>query len=194
MGVMSSSLFAEKLDSQFRNVKVAGIVTGRKFKVSDKGRFAFVQLSDMGGVFEVSIFNEGLLNQQRDNLEKGKILLIGPTLKWMKTASRLIAQNITLFDEALAKRKGNGRPISHRRQSAAKRWPQFAACLAKPNGLGVAVTLSAEIGAERADIELPGKYAVSPIILDKIRVVKGVVSAEEDRRLNQRTLTLLFPF
>ena len=41
--------------------------------------------------------------------------------------------------------------------------------------------LSARLeGTERADIELPGKYTLSPGILDKIRVVKGVVSASEE--------------
>jgi DNA polymerase-3 subunit alpha len=76
LNVMTSTQFAEKLGKQYRPIKIAGIVTGKKFKVSDKGRFAFIQLSDLGGVYEVSVFNELLLSQHRDNLENGKILLI----------------------------------------------------------------------------------------------------------------------
>jgi len=175
--VLSSALFEEKLGAQFRTVKLAGIVTGRKFKVSDKGRFAFIQLSDMGGVFEVSVFNEGLLSQQRDNLENGKILLITADAKIDDSGLRLIAQSITLFDDALAKHQQSGlfRIVVNKPEALMS----IRDLLGEPNGRGADVTLSAELGAERADIRLPGKYTVSPSLLDKIRVVKGVVSAEE---------------
>lgn len=178
--VTSSSAFAEKLDGKFRPVKVAGIVTGRKFKVSDKGRFAFIQLSDMGGVYEVSVFNEGLLSQHRDNLENGKILLINADAKIDESGTRLIAQTISLFDEALVKHqqaKGAGmfRIIVNQPEALTT----IRSLLGEPNGRGASVTLSAQLGRERADISLPGKYTLSPNILDKIRVVKGVLSAEE---------------
>ena len=175
--VMPSSLFADKLDGQFRTVKLAGIVTGRKFKSSDKGRFAFIQLSDMGGVFEVSVFNEALLNQQRDNLENGKILLISADGKMDDGGMRLIAQSITLFDDALMKQQQSSvfRIVVNKPEALMT----IRTLLGQSNGKGAQVTLSAQLGAERADIELPGKYAVSPILLDKIRVLSGVVSAEE---------------
>jgi len=180
MRVISSSAFAAKLDGQFRPMKVAGIVTGRKFKVSDKGRFAFIQLSDMGGVFEVSVFNEGLLSQHRENLENGKILLIQVDAKMDDSGIRMIAQTITLFDEALVKQqesKGGGvfRIVVNQPEALVT----IRSLLGEVNGRGAAVTLSAQLGQERADIQLPGKYTVSPNILEKIRVVKGVVSAEE---------------
>ena len=179
--VMSSSLFVDKLDGQFRTVKLAGIVTGRKFKVSDKGRFAFIQLSDMGGVFEVSVFDEVILSQQRDNLENGKILLITADAKMDDNGLRLIAKSISLFDDALAKQQQSGQRLDVFRIVVNK--PEALASirnlLGEPNGRGAAVRLSAELGAERAEIELPGKYTVSPILLDKIRVIRGVVSAEE---------------
>jgi DNA polymerase-3 subunit alpha len=181
MGVLQSSRFGEKLDGQFRPVKIAGIVTGRKFKVSDKGRFAFIQLSDLGGAFEVSVFNEGLLNQQRDALEVGKILLIGADGKMEESGPRFIAQSISLFDEALAKRqqtKGAGafRIVVDQVEAL----EPIRTLLGEPNGRGSAVLLSARLQNERADIELPGKYTVSPVLLDKIRVLKGVISADEE--------------
>ncbi|NBX03863.1 MAG: DNA polymerase III subunit alpha, partial [Alphaproteobacteria bacterium] len=101
MAVMPSSDFAEKLDGAYRTIRVAGIVTGRKNKVSEKGRFSFLQLSDLGGIFEVSIFDEVLLYQQRDNLENGKILLISADAKVDDSGVRLIAKGISLLDDAL---------------------------------------------------------------------------------------------
>ncbi len=180
--VTSSAQFAEKLDSRFKTIKVAGIVTGRKFKSSDKGRFAFIQMSDMGGIFEVSVFDETLLSGCRDILENGKILLMSVDAKMDPDAGgRYIAQTISLFDDALVK---------HQQQSS--KASAFRITINQPNALadirtllgtpgpkGAKVTLNAELGTERAVLQLPDKYTLSPTILDKIRVVKGVVSAEE---------------
>ncbi len=180
LGVMSSGILGDKLDSQFRPVRVAGIVTGRKFKVSDKGRFAFLQLSDLGGVYEVSIFNEVLLSQNRDNLENGKILMIQADGKCDDGGVRLIAQGISLLDDALIKQQER---VSRQFRIVVAQKDALASIrtlLGESNGKGSAVTLRAQIsGAGAADITLPGKYAVSPTTLDKIRVLQGVVSAEE---------------
>ncbi len=181
LGVTASNLLAEKLDSQYRPVKLAGIVMSRKFKVSDKGRFAFIALSDMGGAFEVSVFNEMLLTQQRDNLENGKILLITADGKKEEAGVRLIAQNITLFDDALTKQqrtRGGGKFKIVIDQPAAL--PPLQNLLGTPNSQGALVRLLAQIDTTTTEIELPGKYAISPSVLDKIRVVKGVVAASEE--------------
>ncbi len=180
MNVTSSSALAEKLDSQYRPVKLAGIVTGRKFKVSDKGRFAFIQLSDMGGVFEVSLFNEALINEHRDLLENGKILLVHADGKQEEAGMRLIATKIALFDEAWAKKRpGSSNHLLHITVDQADALASIRALLGEANGSGTVITLTACIEDKQADIELPGRYAVPPSVLDKIRVLKGVVSAEE---------------
>jgi len=179
--VLPSTRFVEKLSSQYKTVKVAGIVTGRKFKASDKGRFAFVQLSDMGGIFEVSIFDETLLSQQRDILENGKILLIVADAKLDDSGPRFIAQSISLFDDALMRQQQmQGSNAAFRivlTQPDAV--PMIRTLLGEANGRGAKVLLCAQIEQKQADIQLPGKYSVSPAILDKIRVLKGVASAEE---------------
>ncbi|MFO0388403.1 MAG: DNA polymerase III subunit alpha [Alphaproteobacteria bacterium] len=179
--VMSSSNLAEKLDGQYKPVRIAGIVTGKKFKVSDKGRFAFLQLSDMGGVYEVSLFNETLINQNRDLLENGKILLINADGKADEGGVRLIATQITLLDEAWAKRPKTARQSTMLRIVVDQ--PEvlmpIRELLGEPKQAGASVTFSAQVENRVAEIKLPEKYDVSPLILDKIRVLKGVLSAEE---------------
>ncbi len=179
--VTPSSKLLEKLGTQYKPLKLAGIVTGRKFKASDKGRFAFLQLSDMGGIFEVSIFDETLLTQHRDLLENGKILLIHADGKADDSGARLIAQSISLFDDALTRQQQmQGSNAAFRIVlSQADAVPMIRNLLGEANGKGAKVTLSAQIEQQHAEIQLPGKYSVSPTILDKIRVLKGVLSAEE---------------
>lgn len=179
--VTSSSQFPEKLGVSKKTIKVAGIVTGRKFKASEKGRFAFVQLSDMGGIYEISIFDEDLLTQHRDILENGKILLMTVDAKMDDSGPRLMASTISLFDDALMRQQQmQGANASFRIVlSQPEAVPMIRSLLGEANGRGAKVLLSAMIEHKQAEIQLPGKYSVSPTILDKIRVLKGVVSADE---------------
>ncbi len=149
-------------------MRVAGIVTGRKFKISDKGRFAFIQLSDMGGIFEVSVFNEALLNQQRDLLENGKILFIAADAKIEEAGSRLIAQQISLLDEAWAKkRQAKGNVCLKIMVNRAEAIEPIRNLIGAPGGTGTAVRLLAQIDQQQADIQLPDKYSISADILEK---------------------------
>lgn len=184
LGVTSSNQLAEKLDEKYRSVKLAGIVIGKKIKVSDKGRFAFVQLSDMGGIFEVSVFNEELLSRERDNIENGKILLVTADGKSEEAGVRLIAQNIVPLDDAIAKqqktRSQDRFSISINNETAIA---SLYNLLGKPSQFGASVRLLAQVSKENtiktAEIELPGKYAISPAIIDKISIINGVLEVKE---------------
>ncbi len=178
MQVVSSAELAEKLGTGYRPVKVAGIMTGKKTKVSDKGRFAFLQLSDMDGAFEVSVFNETLLIGAREHLENGKMLLINADGKSEESGVRLIAQGITPLDEAVAKMQAGRRMAIHLRVSDMAAIPPIRELLVG-SGQGATVKLALKDGEVETVIELPGKYQHSPEIMEKLRSVKGIVSAEE---------------
>ncbi|MFZ4125221.1 MAG: DNA polymerase III subunit alpha [Rickettsiales bacterium] len=98
MGVVSSASFIKQLTSQYKPVKLAGIVTGSKIKVSPRGRFAFVQLSDAEGNFEVSIFDAELLNNSHELLTSGTAILIHADGKADENGARLIAQKLEKLD------------------------------------------------------------------------------------------------
>tara|TARA_B100000676_G_scaffold187189_2_gene184092 strand:- start:3239 stop:6721 length:3483 start_codon:yes stop_codon:yes gene_type:complete len=82
---------------------VAGVVISRQERTSAKGnRFAFVQVSDTSGVFEVVVFSE-LLATGRELLEGGQRLLITVDVRADDGAGvRLSATNVRPLDEALA--------------------------------------------------------------------------------------------
>ena len=98
MAVVPSSDFVKNLTSQYKSIKLAGIVTGSKIKVSPRGRFAFVQLSDAYGNFEVSIFDAELLTSSHDLLTTGTALLIHADGKADENGARLIAQKLEKLD------------------------------------------------------------------------------------------------
>ena len=82
---------------------VAGVVISRQERTSAKGnRFAFVQVSDTSGVFEVVVFSE-LLATGRELLEGGQRVLITVDVRADDGAGvRLSATNVRPLDEALA--------------------------------------------------------------------------------------------
>ncbi|MDF3033138.1 MAG: polymerase subunit alpha [Alphaproteobacteria bacterium] len=101
LGVMASSHLKETSDGAV--VKLAGIVLVKQERTSKAGqKFAFVQLSDAQGVFEVAVFSETFA-RSRELLEPGKALLVSAILKQEAETDgfRLTAQGVQLLDEAM---------------------------------------------------------------------------------------------
>ncbi len=82
--------------------KMAGIVIGKREITTRQGkRLAFVQFSDMSGVYEVSIFAE-VLGRVRELLETGRPLLLNVDARQDGGELRLNAQDISALDETVA--------------------------------------------------------------------------------------------
>src|SRR5207248_9836328 len=85
--------------SRFR---LAGIVVGKKERTSARGnRFAFVQLSDTTGVFEITVFSE-VLGQARALLDGGQPLIATVDVRNEEDSYRLTAQKIEPLDSVVA--------------------------------------------------------------------------------------------
>src|SRR6266404_4626727 len=90
---------AANSSSRFR---LAGIVIGKKERTSARGnRFAFVQLSDTSGVFEVTVFSE-MLSQARALLEGGQPLIVTVDVRREEESLRLTVQKIEPLDTVVA--------------------------------------------------------------------------------------------
>lgn len=97
--------FASKLGEEFREVRVIGIVAGKKFKISQKGRFGFVQLSDPEGSFEITIYDEDLIAKSREFLDNGsKIYALCDGKKESDDQFRLIAKSIRPLEDVLSRK------------------------------------------------------------------------------------------
>ncbi|MDF1793397.1 MAG: DNA polymerase III subunit alpha, partial [Thalassobaculaceae bacterium] len=80
---------------------LAGIVVGRQIRTSKSGnRFAFVQLTDRTGVFEVTLFSE-VLAASRDLLESGEPLLVRADARIEDDNLRLLASSLEPLDKAV---------------------------------------------------------------------------------------------
>jgi DNA polymerase III subunit alpha len=158
--------------------KLAGSVSSRQERKSARGnRFAFVQLSDPTGLYEVTCFSE-VLEAARDHLEPGRNVVLSVRAELEGESLKLLAQSVTPIDAVAA--QAGARPIRiHLRGSDAV--VSLAALLARVEGRARApVTLCVtDTEGREIDIDLAEPYPVSPQIKGAIKAMHGVIAVEE---------------
>ncbi|WP_101068879.1 DNA polymerase III subunit alpha [Roseovarius salinarum] len=83
-------------------VKIAGVVAGRKERKSARGnRFAFVQLSDTTGGYEVTLFSE-TLEAARDHLETGTQVVVTAEATMEADQLKLLGRGVSPADGVVA--------------------------------------------------------------------------------------------
>lgn len=85
-------------------VRLAGIVISTTIKSSDKGRYAFLSVSDPTGLIELSLFNNDLIAQRKDWLDDKQhmqLVFECTVLKKAETEPRFLIKDMWLLDEYL---------------------------------------------------------------------------------------------
>jgi DNA polymerase-3 subunit alpha len=157
-------------------VKLAGTVIGKKERTSAKGnRFAFVQLSDNSGMYEITLFSE-VLAQARDLLETGTAVLVTADARRDGEGVRLMANRIQLLEEVAATTAPTLR-VSLTGESAL---PAIKAIIAGiPKGRGQ-VSLVFDLAPDReVEIQVPGGYALTPAATNALMALPGVANVLE---------------
>ncbi len=158
--------------------KLAGSVSSRQERKSARGnRFAFIQLSDPTGLYEVTCFSE-VLEASRDHLDAGQNVVLTVKAELEGDTLKLLAQAITPIDAATATAGAQDLRIHLARPEAAQ---SLAALLAKVEGrTRAAITLCVtDAQGREIDIDLPGQYPVTPQIKGAIKAMHGVLAVEE---------------
>ncbi len=181
IGAMPSQNFMTKLGTGYSQIKVAGLVSKIKIRSSEKGRFAFVTMSDEGGVFEMSIFKEEILNRFRAQLEGNAMIVAVVDAKREENGAKLIMQSMQPLEEAIASVKSLAMPKKLRITiNSASAAAKLRAVLGEPNGSGTQILLCTNLDENRtAEIALPGQYALTPNIIMQIPTLEGVTESAE---------------
>ena len=157
-------------------IKLAGTVIGKRERTSARGnRYAFVQLSDMSGVYEVTVFSE-VLAAAGGLLDAGAPLLITAEARIEEDNIRLTAEDIQPLDKAVARAAGGLRvfirdevPLTGLRGVVGR----------EGRGRG-RITLVVPVAGDReVEVMLPGTYAISPATLGAIKAIRGIVDVQE---------------
>ncbi|RUS60882.1 DNA polymerase III subunit alpha [Pseudorhodobacter sp. E13] len=162
--------------------KIAGSVSSKQERKSARGnRFAFVQLSDPTGLYEVTVFSD-TLEAARDVLEPGMnvVLTVEATLEG--ETLKLLARGAQPIDSVAAEAGGSAIRIHIDKTDAAASVAALLARVAKDGGRNrAAVTIcvpDAETGQE-IDLDLPSEYPVTPQVKGALKAMSGVVMVEE---------------
>jgi DNA polymerase-3 subunit alpha len=90
-----------------QRVKLAGVVIGKQERTTARSRFAFLQLSDPSGTFEVTLFAEQLV-RAREHLETSRPVLVEGEVRQDDDVIKVRASTVVPLDAALDTARGNG--------------------------------------------------------------------------------------
>jgi DNA polymerase III subunit alpha len=163
--------------------RIAGVVAGRQERKAASGnRFAFAQLSDTTGAYEVTLFSEAL-EKSRPHLETGAQVVVTVEAKMESDQLKLLGRSVAPIDAAVAQAGTTGLRV----------FVQEVAAIST-----VASVLEAAAGSARSaakgpvqlclmDAGLPGEvemdlgedFAINPQIRGAIKSLAGVLMVEE---------------
>ena len=164
-------------------VKMAGTVSGRQERKSARGnRFAFAQLSDPTGQYEVTLFSD-TLEAAREHLETGSQVVIACEATMEADVLKLLGRSVAPIDTAVADAGSAGLRVF----------------LDAPDAIGAVATILEAAQRDKVrgsrgpvyfclmDAALPGEveidlgqdYPVNPQIKGALRSLGGVVEVEE---------------
>lgn len=176
LGVSSYASLYARTPGEYAPVTLAGIVSGVKNKMSDRGRFAFIALSDTTGAYEASIFKEEVLNAVRPLLEAGNLLLIKADAKLEDSGPRIVVTGVQNLQELA---KGiTGKELRIRlqtQQGIAQLKPLLGAPV--PKGAQVRFHIPLADGT-LADILLAERYHIASETAQQMQGVEGVRRVE----------------
>ncbi|NTU76995.1 MAG: DNA polymerase III subunit alpha, partial [Alphaproteobacteria bacterium] len=170
--------------------KLAGIVLSKQERTAKSGnRFAFVQASDTGGAFEVTVFSE-LLAAKRDVMEAGQAVLFEVDAQAPQSGGqgasggngpsgdgevRFIARNIEPLADVAARSARGLRVKLYDAEVVSEVQKQLADA---PKGKGK-ITLSLELDEAVAEVDLPGGWHLSEQLKTGLRQLGNGLEVQE---------------
>ena len=163
--------------------KIAGAVSSRQERKSQRGnRFAFVQLSDPTGLFEVVMFSD-VLEVSRDHLETGANVVLTVEATFESDQLKLLARGVQPIDSVVADAGGSGLRIFVEDQEAITTVAgllERAKSEAKLKGRGpVHLCLMHPDLPGEVDVLLGEDFPVNPQIKGALKSLGGVMTVEE---------------
>ncbi|HTW52130.1 MAG TPA: DNA polymerase III subunit alpha [Stellaceae bacterium] len=156
--------------------RLAGIVVGKKERTSARGnRFAFAQLSDTSGVFEVTVFSD-VLGASRELLDGGHPLIVTVDVRSEEQSLRLTAQRIEPLDNVVAHAAAGLKVFVGAEDALARLKGLF-----QREGVGGRgrVTVVLDLPSSEVEIALPGGFRVDPRIRAAVKSLPGIVDVHD---------------
>ncbi|MDW4500408.1 DNA polymerase III subunit alpha [Sulfitobacter sp. D35] len=163
--------------------KLAGVVAGRQERKSARGnRFAFCQMSDPTGAYEVTLFSD-TLETAREHLETGAKVVVTVEATMEADQLKLLGRSVSPIDAVVADVGGMGLRVFIEAETAVASVAtvlQDAASAAKRAGRGPVqlCLMHPELPGE-VEVDLGAEFPVTPAIKGAIKSLSGVLEVED---------------
>ena len=181
-GVMTLAEVAEAAERTPLVARMAGAVSGRQERKSARGnRFAFVQLSDPTGLYEVTVFSD-TLEAAREHLEPGSNVVLTVEATMEAEQLKLLARSVAPIDAVAADAGGMGLRVFVDEERAVLSVKSVLERLAAGNRRATGplefCIQEPETGREIV-VDTGAEYALTPQVKGAIKSLDGVVTVEE---------------
>ena len=180
-GVMTLDEVMHKAQSGPIVAKLAGVVAGRQERKSARGnRFAFCQLSDPTGAYEVTLFSEAL-EKSREHLETGQKVVITAEATMEADQLKFLGRSVAPVDIAVADLGSKGLRIFVEAEAA---FPAISSILDQANsqsgtkGPVFLCLLNSELPGE-VELDVGQDFVVNPQIKGALKSLPGVLEVED---------------
>jgi DNA polymerase-3 subunit alpha len=176
LGVLSSrDLLSAVAPGEGKRLNMAGTVIGRQERTSARGnRFAFVQLSDAGGVYETTVFSE-LLATARELLDSGEPVLVTVDARREDDQIKLLAQAFEPLDQAAARAAAG--LVVYLRDAAVL--PNLASVIERQDPGRGRVSLILDADTREVEVLLKKTYRISAATRAAIKSIPGIVDVRD---------------
>ena len=181
--VLTLAELEQKVQGGTVATKIAGSVASKQERKSARGnRFAFVQLSDPTGLYEVTVFSD-TLEKYRDLLEPGQNVVLAVEATFESEQLKLLARGVQAVDDMVADAAAMGLKVYVNDADAI---PSIATRLGelekdgRLKGRGpVHLVLSHPDLPGEVEVALTGEYPLNPQVKGAIKHIGGVLEVEE---------------
>ncbi|MEM9468786.1 MAG: DNA polymerase III subunit alpha [Pseudomonadota bacterium] len=177
LGVTACSDVERRLRKQSNSrLQMAGILIRKQERVSAKSgnKFAFLQLSDATGVYEIMIFSD-TLSRTRDFLVPGTALMVSVDAQEQNEEIRFTGQHIDVLEEAMAAKI---RTLSVHIEGSQPL--ETLKRMMDEEGPGpVQITLFAHVANDIVEIPIKGRWNIPAHVLMSLQKTPGFLSLQE---------------
>lgn len=175
MMVIPSRDFSSRISSGNSKIKVAGVVISKRLRSSPRGRFATLTLSDPTGLFELSIFDEEILESSRDLIENGTLLFVNADARKDDGGVRIIAETLTRLDDAMKNYTISIKVFLENTNALM----ELKKLLGTPGKGKSRISVILEADSRKVEITLPTPYLLTMSTIAEIKSIKGVSKVSE---------------
>ena len=99
---ITESCDIDKIKDSLSKVNLTGVLLSKRVRSTIRGKYAFLQVSDLKGIIDLAIFNEDLFLKVNDLLEEGNTLYFKSEIRRDNAGLRIVAWDVKTIEQTIS--------------------------------------------------------------------------------------------